>query len=88
MAEIDMEIMANDLADMACADIDTIECLRAELARVRTERDRLREACEAARDHSTSYSRYLREFHWPTMAEEFDRLVSTLDAALAKGATP
>jgi hypothetical protein len=57
--------------------------LRTRLAAVKAERDRLRDACNSALEHTRSYSGYLKEFHWESMAQEFDALAAELSAALA-----
>lgn len=56
---------------------------RTQLAAVTAERDRLREAVIQARDHTVSYAKYLREFHWSNTADEFDELRAKLNEALA-----
>jgi len=57
--------------------------LAAQLAAVTAGRDRLREAVIQARDHTVSYAKYLREFHWSNTADEFDELRAKLNEALA-----
>jgi hypothetical protein len=46
MSDIDPKILADDLADLACGYIQEIGELRADLARVAAERDRLRALCK------------------------------------------
>ena len=61
----------------------TLTEARTQLAAVTAGRDRLREAVIQARDHTVSYAKYLREFHWSNTADEFDELRAKLNEALA-----
>lgn len=50
MSDIDSDILANDLADMVCDDMDTIASLRSRLADAERERDGLRGALKGIVD--------------------------------------